>query len=58
MTLQEIQQATIRDAHLQQLRQHIRGWPESRNEVPQEIRLYWTWRGDMAVIDDIILEGR
>ena len=37
MTIQEIQQATIKDEHLHQLRQCIiRGWPESRNEVPQK----------------------
>ena len=40
MTTQEIQQATIKDSYLQQLRQHImRGWPESRNEVLQKIKV-------------------
>ena len=31
-------------------------WSESRNKVQQEIRMYWTFRADMAVIDGIILE--
>ena len=59
MSVQEIQQATAKDDHLQQFRQHIiTGWPERRNEVPQEIRLYWTFRDDMAVIDGNMLKGR
>ena len=59
MTVKEIQQATTKDYHLQHLRAHIiKAWPESRNEVPQEIRLYWTFSDDMAVIDGIILKGR
>ena len=36
ITIQEIQQATAKDDHTQQLREHIiRGWPESRIEVPK-----------------------
>ena len=59
MITQEIQQATIKDDHLQQLRQHIiRHSPESRNEAPQEIRLYWMFRCDMVVLDGIILKCR
>ena len=51
MNIQEIQKATTKDGHLQQLRQHIiRHCLESRNEVLQEIRPYWTFREDMAVI--------
>ena len=36
MTAQHMQQAMANDKHLQQLGQSIiRGWPESRNEVPK-----------------------
>ena len=39
MTIQEIQQATAKDDHLQQLREHIlRSRSEGKNEVPQEMR--------------------
>ena len=59
MTVKEIQQTTARDDHIQQLRQHIiRGWCESRNEVPEEIRLYWTFKDDMAMIYCIVPKGR
>ena len=48
--IQEIQQATVKDDHLQQLREHIiRGFPRSRNEIPQEIRPYWPFRDNIAV---------
>ena len=58
MTVQEIQHTTIKDDHIPQLRQHmIKGWPENTNEVLQEIRLYWTFRDDMALKDGIILKG-
>ena len=30
----------------------------ARNEVPQELWLYWTFRDDVAVVDGIILKGR
>ena len=58
-TMQEVQQATTKDDYLQQLSQNIaRGWPKSRNEVPQNIRPYCTFRDDVAVTDNIILKGR
>ena len=58
MNIQELQQVMTKDGDLQQLREHIiRGLPWSWNEVPQEIRLYWTFRDDMAVKYDIILKG-
>ena len=38
MSIQEILMAIQRDAHLQQLNEYtINGWPESRNEIPQEV---------------------
>ena len=51
---QEIQQASVKDDHWVSI---IEDWPEIRNEGPQEITLYWTFRDHMAVIDDIILKG-
>ena len=45
MTAQEIQCATTKADHLQQLRANIlRGWLESENEVLQQIRSYWAFR--------------
>ena len=36
----------------------IPGWLESKNQLPQDIRTYWTFRDDMAVIDGAVIKGR
>ena len=59
MSVQQIQQATAQDKHLQQLKEFIiAGWPEIKEQVHQDIRTYWSFRDDMAVIDGVILKGR
>ena len=41
--------------YLQHLKDHIiQGWAESRTQIPQAMRAYWTFRDDMAVIDGVI----
>ena len=34
------------------------GFPESRNELPKEMRYYWPMRDDMFVIDNVPFKGR
>ena len=59
MTVHELQQAMSQDQHLQHLKDYvIEGWPESRDQIPQDIRTYWTLRDDMAIIDGIIIKVR
>ena len=36
----------------------IIGWPENWDQMLQDIRMYWTFWDDMAVINGIILKGR
>ena len=51
ITIKQSQQATSQDHHLQQLKQYvIRGWPEIKDEIPQEIGTYWTFQDDMCCI--------
>ena len=51
--------ATTQDEHLQWLRGYIiAGRPEIKDQVQQDIWMYWSFRDDMAVIDGIILKGR
>ena len=58
MLVQQIQQATALDEHLQQLKGFIiAGWPESKEQLDQDIRMYWSFRDDMTVIDDITMKG-
>ena len=59
MTMQQLQQATSKDDHLQQLKDYIiRGWPENKDQMPQDIQTYWAFQDDMAVIDGVLLKGR
>ena len=59
MSVQQIQQATAQDEHLQQQKGFkIAGWPESKEQVHQDIREYWSFRNDLAVIDGVIMKGR
>ena len=59
LTMQELQKATCQDQHLQYLMEYVtQGWPESKNQLPQDIRTYWMFRDDMAVIDWVVIKGR
>ena len=59
MSIQYIQQTTAQDEHLQMLRQYIiAGWPESKVHLHKDIRAYWSFKDDMAVIDGVIMNGR
>ena len=59
MLIQQIQQATAQDEHLQWLKCFIiAGWPDSKDQPHQDIRLFWSFRDDMAMIDGFIMKGR
>ena len=34
------------------------GWPTGRNEIPQDMRPYWTFRDNLEVIDGVLMKGR
>ena len=54
----ELQHETAIDNHLQ-LKEHIiKGWPENKESVAQNLRLYWTFSDDIKVIDRVLLKGR
>ena len=59
MSIQPIQQASAQDEHLQWLKVYIiTDWPESKDQVHQDIRAYWSFKDEMAVIDGIIMKGK
>ena len=59
MTMHELHEAAFQDQHLQHLMEYvIQGWPESKIQLPQDIRTYWTFRDDMEVIDGVVIKGR
>ena len=54
MIIHELQQAMSQDEHLHHLKDHIiQGWPESRDQVPSDMRTYWMFKDYMAVIDGV-----
>ena len=57
MTIQELQQASSQDKHLQQLKEHIKGLSENKNQIPQDMRTL-IFCDDMAVTDTAIQKGR
>ena len=58
ISMEEIQQASSQDDHLQQLKKFIiAGWPNTKDELYTNIRPYWPYRDKLAVIDGIILKG-
>ena len=59
MTIWVLQQETSQDEHLQQPQEHIiKGWPENKDQIPQDMRIYFTIWDDMAVNDRVVLKGR
>ena len=59
ISMEEIQQALLQDAHLQQLKTFIiAGWPHTKDELQPDIRPYWLYRDELAVIDGVLLKGR
>ena len=44
MMIQQLQQATSHDDHLQQCKDYvIRGWPENEDQIPQDMQTYLTF---------------
>ena len=59
MTPEEISQALQADDNLNVLTEYmINGWPSTKAEVKEEIRLYWLIRDNMAAIDGIVMKSR
>ena len=59
ISIEEIQQASLQDVHLQQLNTFIiAGWPYTKDELYTNIRPYWLYRDELAVIYGVILKGR
>ena len=55
-TMHDLQQVMFQDQHPQHPKDYIiQGWPESRDQIPEDTRTYWAFRDDMAVIDILII---
>ena len=58
ITISQIQQAMAQDEHLQCLKNIIiTGWPSTKGELHIDIRPYWSYRDNLAVIDSVVMKG-
>ena len=59
VSVAEIQQASAQDDHLQKLKNLIfAGWCNTKDELHVDLKHYWLYRDELAVIDEVILKGR
>ena len=57
--MHELPEATSQDQHLQHLMEYvIQGLPDSKNQLPQDIRTYWMFKDDMTIIDRVVIKGK
>jgi len=56
--LETMQQGTKTDPTLTSLQEVItRGWPQSMQDLPQELHPYWSMRDELSILDGLILKG-
>ena len=59
ISISHIQHTMVQDEHLQCLKKHyITGLLSTKDELHIGIRLYWSYRDDLAVIDRVVMKGR
>ena len=59
MSILQIQWASTQVDHLQHLKSFIiAGWPSTKDEMYRDLKPYWPYRDELAVIDGVVLKGR
>ena len=59
LSMTDLWQVSSQDSHIQKLKHFIiTGWPDSKDEVSKELKPYWSYRDELAVIDSVVLKGR
>ena len=57
VTLEEIRSETRADDELQTLIATVQnGWPSRINQIPQTLRKFWNVRGEISLIDEVLLK--
>ena len=55
---EEFKEASASDIELQQLKKFIiSGWPDTKQEVPNEVKPYWNFRDEINEIQEILFKG-
>ena len=56
--LEEFKEASASDIELQQLKKVIiSGWPDTKQEVPNEVKPYWNFRDEINETEEILFRG-
>ena len=59
MSILQIHHTMAQDEHLQCLKNIIiTGWPSTKDQLHIDIRPYWSYKVNLAVIDGVVLRGR
>ena len=59
VSISQIQQVSVQDEHLQHLKNIIiTGWLSTKDELHSDLRPYWSYRDDLAGIDEVVMKGR
>ena len=59
VSISQIQQASAQNDHLQCLKSFIiAGWPSTKEELHTDLKPYWSYRDELAIIDGVMLKGR
>ena len=59
MSISQIQQTVVQDEHLQCLKTYIiTGWLSTKDQLHIDIRPYWSYKDNLAVIDGVVMKGR
>ena len=57
-TLKRIRQETPKEPVLAALQTVVtNGWPSERKETPEELRVYWNFRDELSVYDDVLYKS-
>ena len=58
-TIQDIQEVTAQNAHIQDLKIYITyGWPHKKDDMAQDIQKYWPIIHEFAMIDGATVKGK
>ena len=56
ISISQIKYTMVQDEHLQYLKNIIiTGWPSTKDQLHIDIRPYWSYKDDLAVIDSVVL---
>ena len=59
MKAEEIRIVILEDENLSVLAEHIiHGWLSTKAEVHKELKQYWSFRGEIAIIDGTSIKGK